>query len=431
MTIARATEAATSISNCRVCDSPELEPCIDLGEQPWANHFLTREQLGSEPRYPLRVVFCHHCRAAQLDHTVPKEIMFSRHTYLSGITASLQAHFAEVAAEVHARFLGRVPGARVLDIGSNDGSQLRHYQSLGHEVLGVEPAELPVRLARERGIPTEQAFFDLPLARRLAQREGSASFGGFEVINAAGVFFHLEDLHSAAAGIRLLLRPGGVFVVQCLYMKAILENGAFDQIYHEHLLYYTLRSLQSLLLRHDLHLVDARLSTIHGGSLIAFARAGTDAAGAEASARLRELYAAEERAGANEIGAYRRFAADIAARKQREVAFLEEQRRAGRRVFGLGAPVKGNTLLNHFQIDSDLLACLVERNPWRRGLYSPGMHIPVVIEDELADDDWPEALYVLAWNFRAEILERYKHLRARGVQLHFPIGQPSTRGVRA
>ena len=218
-----------SLVHCRVCDATNLELALDLGVQPWCNHFLRQEEVGTEPVYPLRVVYCHTCATAQLDYTVPKEVMFGDHTYLSGVTASLSAHFRAVAEDVDTRFFHHTPGKAALDIGSNDGTQLRHFQALGYEVLGVESATTPARLARDAGIPTLKAFFNLDLVRRLGRT--------FHVINAAGVFFHLEELHSVTEGIREALREDGVFVVQFLYMKRIVENVAFDQIYHEHLLY--------------------------------------------------------------------------------------------------------------------------------------------------------------------------------------------------
>src|SRR2546428_9063924 len=198
---------------CRVCDSRELELALDLGLQPWCNNFLTSEQIGHEPFYPLRLVYCQSCGTAQLDYTVPKEVMFGDHTYLSGVTKSLSDHFGQVAAIVDSRFFSGTCDKTVLDIGSNDGTQLKHFQWLGYRVLGVESSKTTARIANDSGIPTLNEFFNLGLARRLGQK--------FHVVNAAGVFFHLEELHSVTEGIRESLREDGVFVVQFLYMKRI------------------------------------------------------------------------------------------------------------------------------------------------------------------------------------------------------------------
>lgn len=393
---------------CRICDSDELESVIDLGAQPWCNNFLRAEDVGTEPKYPLRVVYCHRCSTVQLDVTVAKEVMFADHTYLSGITKSLSDHFRRVAHEVDRRFLSGITGKSVLDIGSNDGTQLRHFKDLGYDTLGVESSRTTARIANEAGIPTVNEFFNLDLARRLGRK--------FNAINAAGVFFHLEELHSVTEAIRESLSDDGVFVVQFLYMKRIVENLAFDQIYHEHLLYYNLATVETLLNRHGLAMFDAYLSPIHGGSIIGFVcHAGRVAP----SGRLTDLRAREVRDRSNEISTYKEFAKRIEQMRAENRDYLSRVKAAGKRIYGMGAPVKGNTLLNYFAIGTQYIDCLVEKNELRRGLYSPGMHIPIVIENELLAP--PDVYYVLAWNFKKEILANNAALLRSGVEFRFPI----------
>ncbi|MEJ6021474.1 class I SAM-dependent methyltransferase [Ramlibacter sp. PS4R-6] len=394
--------------DCRVCDSNDLEPVLDLGEQPWCNHFLKPEEAGHEPYYPLRVLRCRSCATAQLDYTVRKEVMFGDHTYLSGVTKSLSAHFRSVAEEVDRRFGAGRSDKAVLDIGSNDGTQLKHFQALGWDVLGVESSAGTARRANEAGVKTVNAFFNLPTLRSLGRR--------FDAINAAGVFFHLEELHSVTDAIREGLKDDGVFVVQFLYMKTIMENLAFDQVYHEHLLYYTLETIEVLLQRHGLSMFDAWLAPIHGGSIIGFvSHKGTRAT----SERLQELRRRESESGCNTAAAYHRFAQQVQEVKARDLAYLRAARAQGKRVFGFGAPVKGNTLLNFFGIGPDLIECLVEKNELRRGLVSPGMHIPLRMESDI--DVPPDIYYVLAWNFKQEILANNRELLERGVEFYFPV----------
>jgi len=393
---------------CRVCDSTRLEPTLDLGLQPWCNHFLKPEEVGTEPVYPLRLVFCHQCATTQLDYTVKKEVMFGDHTYLSGVTKSLSGHFKGVADEVDRRLGDRGRTKTVLDIGSNDGTQLKHFQAVGYDVLGVESSKTTAAIATDAGVPTVNAFFNLETARQIGRK--------FDAINAAGVFFHLEELHSVTDAIRECLEPDGLFCVQFLYMKRIVENLAFDQIYHEHLLYYNLQNIEALLNRHGLAMYDCYLAPIHGGSIIGFvghqgAKAPTD--------RLRQMRAAEDAAKSNEIGTYHEFAKRVARMKEENLAFLADRKKQGKRIFGMGAPVKGNTMLNYFGVGKQYLDCLVEKNTLRKGLYSPGMHLPVLIESELPAP--PDVYYVLAWNFKNEILSNNQHLIDRGVEFFFPV----------
>lgn len=392
---------------CRVCDHTSFALAVDLGLQPWGNHFLRSDEVGKEPVYPLRVVVCEKCSTAQLDHTVKKEVMFAEHTYLSGVTRSLREHFEKVAANVDRRFFSDQAHKSVLDIGSNDGTQLEAYQKLGYDVLGVESAQTIAQIANQKGVPTVNAFFNLETADRIGRQ--------FDVINASGVFFHLEELHSVTEAIRKYLRQGGVFVVQCMYMKSIMDNTAFDQIYHEHLLFYTLKTLNTLLKRHGLELFDAELLPIHGGSIIGFVSHIGQRLPTE---RLLQMQQQEEISGCNQMAAYQKFAKDIEILKHNNLDYLERKKQEGKRIFGMGAPVKGNTLLNYFGIGKQFLDCLVEKNELRKGLFSPGKHLPIVIEKEISP---PDVYYVLAWNFREEILKNNRHLLEKGVEFYFPI----------
>jgi hypothetical protein len=346
---------------CRICSSENLEPILELGKQPWANDFLSRERVGLEECYPLTLVYCHDCEAVQLDYTVKKETMFADHTYRSGVTKTLSAHFSSVANRILDDNFPEIERSKiaVLDIGSNDGTQLTHFKQAGCEVLGVESSIGTARYANESGIPTLCEYFNEETAKKINRK--------FSIINASGVFFHLEELHSVSRAIKISLDSTGVFVVQFLYMKNIVENCAFDQIYHEHLLYYTLKTLKQLLDLHDLEVFDCYHSPIHGGSLIVYAgHPGVHAVTGAVARCLQEEINSE----ANSILWYKKFSEKIAEIKIRSKMQFDHWRRADKLIYGLGAPVKGNTLLNYFEINSKDIRYLVEKNPLRAGLYA-------------------------------------------------------------
>jgi 2-polyprenyl-3-methyl-5-hydroxy-6-metoxy-1,4-benzoquinol methylase len=393
--------------DCRVCGCKNFDLILDLKDQPCGLHFISEDQIGKEPFYPLRVVYCKNCNTAQLDYTLKKEVMYSNHTYLSGITKSLKKHFDDVANDVDKRFFLNKKNKNVLDIGSNDGTQLKSYKALGYDVLGVEASKITSDIANKNDILTINDFFNLDSAKKINKK--------FDVINASGVFFHLEELHSVADGIKFLLDENGVFVVQFMYMKNILENIAFDQIYHEHLLYYTLKTIETLLNFHGLSLFDAYFSTIHGGSIIGFV---THLGKKEKTKRLKELIINEEISKCNEYETYLKFSKKIEKLKNDNISFLQKRKNEGKTIFAMGAPVKGNTLLNYFGITKDLITFLVEKNPLRKNMFSPGSHIPIVMEDEITP---PDVYYVLAWNFKKEILKNNEHLIKKGVEFYFPI----------
>jgi hypothetical protein len=318
--------------------------------------------------------------------------MFSDYPYVSGTTGTLRAHFAETSRRLAATY-GLGPQDLVVDIGSNDGTWLKQYAPFGCRVLGVEAASNIARLAQDAGIPTWPVFFDEACARDILARLGPA-----KLVTAAGVFFHLQELHSVVRGIRTLLAADGVFVVQAIYLGGMVENTAFDQVYHEHLCYYTLRSLRALLQQHGLDVFEAALYPIHGGSIEAHvARSGSRPPADSVAA----LETDETRGGLGAIDTYRRLAANVLDLRERLVALLQEFRARGRTVWAYGAPAKGATLLNSFGIGPALVQKAVERNPMKIGLAIPGVRIPIV--EERADEQ-PDAYLVLAWNFIDEFL---------------------------
>lgn len=378
---------------CRCCGARQVELVLDLTDQPHCNR-LVRPDLPprSEPHFPLRLGFCRACTMVQIDHTIPKESMFSDYPYVSGTTTTLRTHFAETSQRIADAYkLG--PQDLVVDIGSNDGTWLKQYAPYGCQVLGVEAAANVAKLATDAGIRTWTRFFDEACARDIVTQLGHA-----RIITAAGVFFHLEDLHGVVRGIERLLDEDGVFVVQAIYLGGMVENTAFDQVYHEHLCYYTLRSLSALLERHGLEVFEASLIPIHGGSIEAHvARTGRRPVGAS----VRNLQAEEARKGLGTIEAYQDMARRVLMLRDKLVGLLDEYRAAGRSVWAYGAPAKGATLLNSFGIGTDLVQKAVERNQIKVGLAIPGVRTPIV--EERAEDK-PDAYLVLAWNFIGEFL---------------------------
>lgn len=393
---------------CRVCDSKDLSTVLDLGSQPWCNNFLEESDIGNELTYPLTLVYCNECSCVQLNYTVPKEIMFADHTYVSGTTKTLAEHFLKTAKKIDNEYFKNVENKSILDIGSNDGTQLLQYKKLGYDCLGVESCEAIAKTANSKGINTVAEFFNEECVDRIDKK--------FEIINASGVFFHLEELHSATKAVKKALKDEGIFQVQFLYMKNIVENLAFDQIYHEHLLYYTLKTFQTLLDRHELELFDAYISPIHGGSVVCYV---THKGRKDKTRNLLDLIELENESAVNELSSYMEFAKRVQQMRVDTLEYLKECKEQGKTIYGFGAPVKGNTFLNYCGIGKQYLDVLVEKNPLRKDLFSPGMHIPIIMEDEV--EELPDIYFVLAWNFRKEILANNKKLIEAGIEFYFPV----------
>ena len=248
---------------CRSCKSNKLVSILNLGDQPWCNDFLSEENVGKEKFYPLHMVYCTECELLQLNHTVPKETMFADHSYLSGVTKTLRDHFYDVARENVKQFNIR-ENDLVVDIGGNDGTQLLQYGKLGvSNLLNIECAKRVSEISRQNNIKTITTYFNKECVDKYIGKKN------VKLYNASGVFFHLEEIHSVIEGIKCSLRDDGVLIVQFMYAGTMIEKMNFDTIYHEHLLYYTLSSLQKLLSQYNLNIFDAYYSEIHSGSIIA------------------------------------------------------------------------------------------------------------------------------------------------------------------
>jgi len=395
--------------NCRSCNSHDLEIVLDLGNQPWGNDFIPIVLDVSAPTYPLQLLFCSECGMVQIGHTIPKETMFVDHNYVSGTTGSLRRHFELIGKKI----LEKVDFSSdeyILDVGGNDGSFLKFFKAKKIRVLNVDSGRQQAELSRQSEITCVNDFFNLDLARTIIKKYGQA-----KVIHGSGIFFHLEELQSAFDGLKILLQPGGVIVAEFIYLPEMVRSVAFDQIYHEHLLYYTATSFNRLLEQFDLTIEDAELAPIHGGTCVAYVRHKSVVVRTE---RLNQLLEDEARDGFNEINVYRMFSKKSAELRDKLKALIKKLKDEGLTIHALGAPVKGTTILHYCGLNENDIDCAVEINDLKVGTYYPGTRIPVYHQNNV---DPPDVYLLLAWNFKDEIIEKLKDFRDRGGKIIVPI----------
>ena len=399
--------SSREVINCRSCKSKNLISVLDLGKQPWCNDFLSREQVGKERHYPLHLIHCNDCELLQLNHTVPKETMFSDHCYLSGVTKTLVQHFFDVAEENVNQFSIK-ENDMIVDIGGNDGTQLAQYKLLGiKNVLNVECATRVSEISRKSGIKTVCEYFN---KQCVATHIGSKTV---KLYNASGVFFHLEELHSVIEGIKDSLRDDGALIVQFMYAGTMIEKLNFDTIYHEHLCYYTLRSLSNLLSPYNLEIFDAYYADIHSGSIVAKIT-HTDGKLNEKTDRFLDLLEKDKKYTIEE---FLNFANKIISQRYELREKLGKIKESGKTIYAYGAPAKGNTLLNYFNIDDSLIDKAVEINKLKIGNYLPGSHIPIVEEKK---GDNPDYYLLLSHNFEEEIVQKNEDIILEGTKFIIP-----------
>jgi len=389
---------------CRVCEGTDLVKVLDLGFTPPANAYLKEEDVGKpEKSFPLVLYYCRTCSLAQLLDVVEPEILFKDYHFLTSASFPSVAHFKKYADDAIRPFIAS-PEDLVIDIGGNDGVLLSFVKEFAR-VLNVDPADNLAPFSEAKGVPFYSAFFTSQTADDIL-----ANHGGAKVVTANNVFAHIDPLRDVFKGVAKLIGEGGTFIFEVHWQKHLLEEGAFDQIYHEHLCFHSLHALQHLATSAGLTIFDVKVVPEQGQSLRVFAGRNRIP-----TARVRQLLAEERDAGLTSEAAFHSFAKKVESNKTKLLALLRELKAAGKKITGYGAPAKSTTLLNYYGIGPEILDYLTDTTILKQGLYSPGMHIPIVPPDRLLSDT-PDYILLLAWNFKEAILKKERVLRDRGVK---------------
>ena len=389
--------------NCRACNEPLVHEFIDLGHQPPSNSFLTEEQLNEpEMTYPLKVFVCNKCFLVQIPESKKaSEIFKDDYVYFSSQSPSNVSHAKEFADKMCERFNPKT----VLEIGSNDGYLLQWFKERGCDVLGYDPAREAAEVARGKGIETVADFFGTDNTLYL--------IGSVDLICGINVIAHQPDINDFVEGVRIALKPDGIAVFEFPHLMNLVEKCQFDTIYHEHYSYFSFMSICSIFKQHGLSVFDVDEIPEHGGSLRIFARHAQ-----EQNWYLQNVSLMRGKEYAKEmycLNYYSGFQYKVNKIKTDLVAFLIRQKSFGEAVFGYGAAAKGVTLLNTCGIKSDLLRLVVDRSPYKQGMYLPGSHIRVTSEDRIKFLK-PEFILILPWNLKEEIMEQLSYAREWGAK---------------
>jgi len=413
---ARADQAAgvaTRRDNCRLCGSRDLEVVVKLPPTPIGDAYVPLEQIGeAQECYPMDLYQCLGCGHAQLLDVVSQEVLWSETDQLSSVSLGLVEHFEGLAKEVLE--FAQLPGdSLVVDIGSNDGTYLKLFQQEGMRVLGVDPAPHAARQANSRGVQTLHDFFTPGLASQVRNQWGPA-----KLVTANRVFANIDDLSGLLEGVKTLLDPDGLFVIETGYLADILNDLLLDTVYHEHLGYHSVKPLAPFFARNGMELIHAVHQPIKGGSLRAFAQlAGGQRRVSESVAQMTQ---AEDAMDLHRPEAFSDFNARLEATKAKLATLLDRLKKEGRTVAGYGASVGATTLIYHLGLE-DKLAFLVDDDPRKQDLFSPRLHLPVYASDALCRRS-PDYVLIFAWRYAAPIIESNQpYLRQGG---HFILPFP-------
>lgn len=406
-------------NDCRGCGCHDLEMVLSLKSSPIGDAYVTSERLNeSQPTYPIDLHICKQCGLAQIVDVIDPDVLYGEYIYVTASSMGLAEHFSGYADSVVER-CRLEPGSLVVDIGSNDGTLLRHFQGKGMNVLGIEPASHIADQATASGVKTVDRFFTPAIAEELANDYGKA-----KVITANNVFANIDDLKSWVEAVKKLLAKDGVFVFESFYLADLLQNMVFDFIYHEHLSAFSVKPIRSLFACAGLELISVERVPTKGGSLRYFVQYPNGSLAEDGS--VTKLLALEERMGLYRRETYDAFAAKVDTLKQQTSAFLAQAKSKGKIVAGFGASITCTTLIYHFEIGHHL-DYLLDDNPAKQGRFSPGLHLPVLPSTALADRK-PDYVVALAWRYAEPFIQKnQRYLESGGC---FVVPVPEFKVVR-
>lgn len=394
----------THNTTCRICGGDDLAKIMDLGQTPPANAYLQEQELSNpEPRFPLVLYYCRTCSLVQLLDVVDPKVLFGNYHFVTSASPPSVAHFKDYANQVIMPLLGSRDDL-VIDIGGNDGVLLSYIKDHAR-VLNVDAADNLAAFSNERGVPFYPAFFTSKTADDLVQKYGLAT-----VVTANNVFAHTDPLGDVFKGVARLIGDNGVFVLEVHWVKQLVEEGSFDQIYHEHLCFHSLHALNRLIESVGMTVFDVEVVPVQGQSLRIYA-----AKRRTPGPNVARILAEETAAGLTTEQTYRVFAQKVEQNKATLLALLSALKAQNKSIAGYGAPAKSTTLLNYYGLGRETLDYLTDSTSLKQGLYSPGMHIPIVSPETLYSDP-PDYILLLAWNYKDAILKSEKALRERGVK---------------
>jgi len=403
---------------CRVCSGGPLAEILDYGRVALADGFLeSQDAIKDEPTYPLALCRCEACGHLQINEIVSPEALFRNYIYLTGVGDTVLMHAQELYGSI-LKTLGAPAGSRlkVIEAASNDGTVLSVFQQNGCQVLGIDPARNIAKIANQRGVETVAEFFNRETAADLVRRMPDA-----DVVLARNVLAHVADLHGFVEGIRIVLGPQGVGVIEVPHALTMFDQLQYDQVFHEHIGYYTVDLLMTLFRMHGLQVVRCEGVTMHGGSVRIYL--AHEAAARQADESVARIVHEERKRGLDGLPAWRQFAQRV---EKQKVALLDELRAVkarGQRIAAYGASGKGQAMLQFCGIDSRLLDYVVDKSAWKQGKLTPGTHIPVYATERLMSHR-PDVLLLCAWNLADEIRRQQSDYVQRGGRLLHPLPLP-------
>ena len=410
-----------SRQSCRLCGSKSLTTILDLGHQMLASAFASEENKDFLPtrKVPLELVRCNPeldenaCGLVQLKHTFPSDIMYTNYWYASGVNQTMRDALADITKSAK-QFVTIKPGDIALDIGCNDGTLLRSYQDGSLDLVGFDPAKNFLG-ERDEGFRRINDYFS-KTSYRAALGPKKA-----KIVTSIAMFYDLENPIAFTQDIHDVLEDEGIWILQMADLPTMLRNNMFDNICHEHLAYYHLAPMESLLRRCGMKVVDIEMNFVNGSSYRIYIRkAEGPEPTADAVNRIARVRIDEFNMALDTDAPYNHFKENIERNKNDLLFFIKQEMAKGKKVFVYGASTKGNVLLQYCDLNEKIIPFAAERNPRKWGTKTLGSNIPIISEAE-ARSKKPDYFLVLPYHFMDEMLVREKEFINQGGRFIVPV----------
>ena len=400
--------------NCRYCFSKNLKLLLSLGDQPPSNSFVTKQQIKVQKKFPLRLFVCKKCYLVQLLDVVNEKKIFNKYSYLSSSSKALVVHFKKFAKNIEKKFKITKKDL-MIDIGCNDGIMLDAYEKKSIKI-GIEPSDV-CKIALKKGYKIYNNFFNPKIANKIKRENGTA-----KVITATNVFAHIDDMHSILEGINNLLDDEGIFIIEVSYLPDLIDLNLFDTIYHEHLCYLSLFPLKKFLNKFKLEIFNVERKKIgaSGPSITFYIKKNKSKRRVFSSVKKLIIY--EKKWGVNKLKKYLSFEKKIRFNKIKTLKLLKLLKDNGNKLFCFGAPAKGNTLLNYYNLNSGVIDFVSDNNKIKQGKFTPGSNIKIVSDSFILKKNYKYGL-LLSWNYKEFFLKNSQFIKNGGkfiVPLPYP-----------
>lgn len=391
--------------NCYICDN-ETSLLMSFGQMPIANGFLAKEQFKDEYFFEMEVAFCQQCKMFQLVNQPEREQMFNEnYAFFSGTSKAMGLHFEKFANHILDDYIKDVKDPFVVEVGSNDGSMLKHFVNKGIRHLGIEPSANVAQVAIDNGINTIVEFLDKSLAERIVSEHGQA-----EAYVAANVMCHIPYINSIVEGIKVLLKPDGIAMFEDPYLGDVIQKTTYDQIYDEHTFIFSVHSIQYLFNQFDMEVIDVEPQTTHGGSMrYVIAHKGAKPIHKNVYKQLEY----EQESGLADFKTYEKFRKNCGEYQSDLMSLLDDIKSQGKSIAGYAATSKSTTIINYCGITTDHLDCIYDTTPIKQGKFSPGAHIPVVAYEEFKNN-YPDYALLFGYNHEKEIMAKEQGFMDQG-----------------